>query len=206
MARMCCARTSSAPGRNTSGSSSPSSIASSAARASRYSKRLPGTMMPLLGSSRRWLARPMRCSRRELPFGAPIWTTRSTSPQSMPRSRLAVATSPRSSPGGHRRLDLPPRFDREAAVVNADRKRAHRSPSTAPGRSARRDCAYCRTRASSCAARSAASLRRAAWRPEWPPHGILFSGIRIERSGSAPGSPMTRSTSSMSASGASQER
>jgi hypothetical protein len=85
-------------GAEVSGSSSPSSIASSAARASRYSKRLPGTMMPSLGSSSRWLARPIRCSRRELPLGAPIWTTRSTSPQSMPRSRLAVATSPRSLP------------------------------------------------------------------------------------------------------------
>ena len=45
---------------------------------------------------------------------------------------------------------------------------------------------------------------RAAWRPECPAQGMRFSGMRMERSGSAPGSPITRSTSSMSASGASQ--
>ena len=48
--------------------------------------------------------------------------TRSTSPQSMPRSRLAVATSPRSLSRGHRRLDLAPRLDRQAAVVDSDRQ------------------------------------------------------------------------------------
>src|SRR3954463_2974086 len=53
IARMCWASTSSAPGRKVSGSSSPSPIASRASRASRYSKRLPGTMMPLLGSGGR---------------------------------------------------------------------------------------------------------------------------------------------------------
>ena len=41
---------------------------------------------------------PMRCSRREDPLGAPICTTQSTSPQSTPRSRLAVQTSARNSP------------------------------------------------------------------------------------------------------------
>ena len=100
-----------------------SSIASSAARASRYSKRLPGTIMPLTGSSSRWLARPIRCSRRELPLGAPIWTTRSMSPQSMPRSRLAVATSAAQLACRHRRLDLAARLQREAAVMYADRQR-----------------------------------------------------------------------------------
>ena len=204
---MCWASTSSAPGRKTSGSSSPSSIASSAARASRYSKRLPGTMMPLLGSSRRWLARPMRCSRRELPLGAPIWTTRSTSPQSMPRSRLAVATSPRSLPAAIARFDLAPGLDRKAAMVDADRQRTGRSPPTGPGRSARRGCGCCRRSSvvlccfdelHHLARRVAAGMAR--------PTGSWFSGIRIERSGSAPGSPTTRSTSSMSASGASQQR
>ena len=66
--------------------------------ASRYSKRLPGTISALLGSSRRWLARPIRCNSRDDPFGAPIWITQSTSPQSSPRSRLDVATSARSRP------------------------------------------------------------------------------------------------------------
>ena len=47
---------------------------------------LPGTMTPFEGSSRRWLARPIRWSRRDDPLGAPIWTTRSTLPQSMPKS------------------------------------------------------------------------------------------------------------------------
>ena len=47
----CCASTSSAPTRNRSGSSSPASTASSAARASRYSNRLPGTRIASLASS-----------------------------------------------------------------------------------------------------------------------------------------------------------
>ena len=41
----------------------------------------------------------------------------------MPRSRLAVATRARSLPGAHRRFDLAPRFEREAAVVDADAER-----------------------------------------------------------------------------------
>ena len=157
----CWASTSSAPGRKISGSSSPSSIASSAARASRYSKRLPGTRIASDGSSSRWLARPIRCSSRDEPLGAPIWMTRSTSPQSTPRSRLAVQTSARSSPARHRRLDLAPRLDRQRAVVDADRQSLRRSPPTDPGRSARRGCACCRRPASSCAARSRCiTLRR----------------------------------------------
>ena len=46
----------------------------------------------------RWLARPIRCMIRLAPFGAPTLTTRSTSPQSMPRSRVAVQTIARSWP------------------------------------------------------------------------------------------------------------
>ena len=71
------------------------------------------------GSSSRWLERPMRCSRRLAPFGAPTWMTRSTSPQSMPRSSVEVQTTARSLPGRHRRLDLAPlrrhRASRDAA-------------------------------------------------------------------------------------------
>ena len=119
---ICWASTSIAPGRKISGSSSPVSIASSAARASRYSKRLPGTRIASEGSSSRWLARPIRCSSRDEPFGAPIWTTRSTSPQSTPRSRLAVQTRPRSLPVRHRRLDLAPRLARQRAVMDPDRQ------------------------------------------------------------------------------------
>ena len=40
----------------------------------------------------------MRWASRLAPFGAPIWTTRSTSPQSMPRSSVEVQTTARSLP------------------------------------------------------------------------------------------------------------
>ena len=202
---MCWASTSSAPGRNTSGSSSPSSIASSAARPSRYSKRLPGTRMPLLGSSSRWLARPIRCRRRELPFGAPIWTTRSTSPQSIPRSRLAVATSPRSLP---------------AAIAASTFRRAStdKLPWWMPiGRpcsfsshsfwkiSSARPRVLENTSVVLCCSISRMTSRDRVISGMPAPRDLVL-GIRIDRSGSAPGSPRTRSTSSMSASGASQER
>ena len=120
---MCWASTSSAPGRKMSGSSSRSSIASSAARASRYSKRLPGTTMPRLGSSSRWLARPMRWSRRDDPLGAPIWMTRSTSPQSMPEIEAGGGDQRAQPAVAHRRLDLAPCLQAEAAMVDADRQR-----------------------------------------------------------------------------------
>ena len=124
MARMCWASTSSAPGRKTSGSSSPSSIASSAARASRYSKRLPGTSMPLLGSSSRWLARPIRCSRRERALGRAHLDDAGRRRPSRCRGRgWRSRPAPRSLPARHRRLDLAPRLDRQAAVVDADRQR-----------------------------------------------------------------------------------
>src|SRR4029453_14809099 len=44
------------------------------------SKRLAGAMMARLGSSSRWLARPILCIRRLTPLGGPIWFTRPTSP------------------------------------------------------------------------------------------------------------------------------
>ena len=50
------------------------------------------------GSSSRWLARPMRWVRREAPLGAPTLMTRSTSPQSMPRSSEEVHTTACSRP------------------------------------------------------------------------------------------------------------
>ncbi len=71
----------------------------------------------------RWLARPIRCASRLAPFGAPTCTTRSTSPQSMPRSRVEVATTARSLPADHRRLDLAPLPAVERAVMQRDRKR-----------------------------------------------------------------------------------
>ena len=67
----CWASTSSAPVRSGGVSCAFSATASSAARHSSTSKRLAGTSTPFDGSSRRWLARPMRCSSRDAPFGAP---------------------------------------------------------------------------------------------------------------------------------------
>ena len=94
----CCASTSSAPVRAEGVSCASSAMAASAAAHSSTSKRLAGTNTPFEGSSMRWLARPMRWRRREAPLGAPILTTRSTSPQSTPRSSEEVATTARSRP------------------------------------------------------------------------------------------------------------
>ena len=52
----------------------------------------------LAGLADRWPARPMRCRPRLTAPGDSTWMTRSTAPMSMPSSRLAVATMPRSSP------------------------------------------------------------------------------------------------------------
>ena len=51
-----------------------------------------------LTSSGRCPARPRRCSAREMALGAPICTTRSISPTSMPNSMEEVAHSTRNSP------------------------------------------------------------------------------------------------------------
>ena len=75
-----------------------SRTASIAARHSSTSKRLAGTRIAALGSSSRWLARPMRWISRLAPFGAPTCSTRSTAAQSMPRSSDEVATTARSPP------------------------------------------------------------------------------------------------------------
>ena len=72
--------------------------ACSAASHSSTSKRLDGTSSASLGRSSRWLERPIRCSRRLDPLGAPTWITRSTSPQSMPSSSVEVQTTARSRP------------------------------------------------------------------------------------------------------------
>ena len=123
MARMCWASTSSAPGRKISGSSSPSSIASSAARASRYSKRLPGTRMPFarLVEPVVGAADPLQQARAALgrahlddevdvaPVDAEVEAGGRDQPAQLARR--------------HRRLDLAPRLDRQAAVVDADRQR-----------------------------------------------------------------------------------
>ena len=97
-----------------------SAMAPSAAVHSSTSKRLAGISTPFEGSSMRWLARPMRCSSREAPFGAPTLITRSTSPQSMPRSSEEVATTARRRPGRHRGLDLAALRDIERAVMQRD--------------------------------------------------------------------------------------
>ena len=108
--------------RGSTASCAPASAASSAARHSSTSKRLAGTRMACDGSSSRWLERPMRWIRRLAPFGAPTWMTRSTSPQSMPRSSVEVATTALQRAGRHRRLDLAALRGIERAVVQRDRQ------------------------------------------------------------------------------------
>jgi hypothetical protein len=57
--------------------------------------------------------------RRLAPFGAPTWMTRSTSPQSMPRSSVEVRPR-RAACRRHRRLDLAALLDVERAVMQRD--------------------------------------------------------------------------------------
>ncbi len=117
---MCWASTSRAPARSGLRSRAFSAIASRAAWHSSISKRLAGTKRAWLASSSRWLARPIRWTMREAPLGEASWMTRSTSPQSMPRSRVEVQTTARSSPRRHGRLDLAPLFGGQRAVVQGD--------------------------------------------------------------------------------------
>ena len=117
---MCCASTSSAPWRENVTSCSPASAASTAARHSSTSKRLDGTSIACEGSSSRWLERPMRWMKRLAPFGAPTWMTRSTSPQSMPRSRVEVATTARSEPSAIAASTLRRCSGVERAVMQGD--------------------------------------------------------------------------------------
>ena len=122
MARMCWASTSRAPGRNTSDSSSLSAIASSAARASRYSKRVSGNddayarlIQSVVGAAD-LLQQPgtaLRCIYlNDQADIAPV------DPEVEAGRRHETAQSSR----GHRSLNPAPRIDREAAVMNADRK------------------------------------------------------------------------------------
>ena len=94
----CWASVSSVPECGGSPSSALARTASCAAKHSSTSKRLAGTRSAREGSSRRWLARPMRWTMRDEPLGADSWMTRSTSPQSMPRSSVEVQTTARSPP------------------------------------------------------------------------------------------------------------
>ena len=64
----------------------------------------------------------MRCSSREEPFGAPTLMTRSTSPQSTPRSSEEVHTTARRRPDCHRLLDLAPLRHVERTVMQRDRE------------------------------------------------------------------------------------
>ncbi len=96
--RICWHSTSLGPGPRGSPSRSRSRTASSAAWHSTTSNRLAGTKSALDGALYRWLARPIRCTRRFTFLGAPTWITRSTSPQSMPRSSDPVHTTARSAP------------------------------------------------------------------------------------------------------------
>ena len=118
----CWASTSSAPSRSGSPSRAFSAIASRAAWHSSISKRLAGTKRARLGSSSRWLARPIRCTMREAPLGEASWITRSTSPQSMPRSSVEVQTTARSSPRAIAASTLRRCSARQRAVVQGDRQ------------------------------------------------------------------------------------
>ena len=80
----------------------------------------PGTARE--GSSRRWLARPTRWISRLAPFGAPTLMTRSTSPQSMPRSSVEVATTALSVPAAMAASTLRRRAGVERAVMQRDRQ------------------------------------------------------------------------------------
>ena len=75
----------------------PSTRATTTADASR-SAGCSGNTMPRLTAPTRCPARPMRCSAAAVDGGASTWMTRSTSPMSMPSSRVPVATTHRSRP------------------------------------------------------------------------------------------------------------
>ena len=64
----------------------------------------------------------MRWMKRLAPFGAPTWMTRSTSPQSMPRSSVEVATTARSEPAAIAASTLRRCSGVERAVMQGDRQ------------------------------------------------------------------------------------
>ena len=90
------------------------------AAASTSSSSVSGKMRPLGTRPSEWPARPTRCRRVAIERVAPTWTTRSTSPMSMPSSSDAVATSARSDPALSRRSASSRRSFDEAAVVAGD--------------------------------------------------------------------------------------
>jgi hypothetical protein len=107
---------------------------------------------------------------------------------------------------GHRRLDLAPRLDRQAAMVDADRQRllVHRPQILEDELAQAAGVAEDQARAVRLDL-----LHHLVGRPaaEWPDQGTRWSsGSMIAILGSAPGSPSTRSTASMSPSGRSQAR
>ena len=96
-AETCCASTSSPP---VTGGVSCASRRSARSRRGIPAPRSGWTAPEQRATARRaggWRGRCAACM-RDAPFGAPTWITRSTSPQSMPRSRVEVQTTARSLP------------------------------------------------------------------------------------------------------------
>ena len=79
-------------------STAPACMRSVSAAQARRSPRNFGMITPLLGTSMRWPARPMRCMPLATDGGDSTWMTRSIAPMSMPSSSDDVATSARSRP------------------------------------------------------------------------------------------------------------
>ncbi len=116
----CWASTSSAPVRSGSTSKAFSAIASRAAWHSSISKRLAGTNRARLGSSSRWLARPIRCTMRAGALGAgELDDEVDVAPVDAEVERGGADHGPQLA-ARHRRLDLAPLFGGEGAVVQGD--------------------------------------------------------------------------------------
>ncbi len=97
-ATVCWASTSSGLRGGSTASICPASMRWMATVASMRSRRVRGYTSPVDVPPTWWLARPMRCSALATEGGAATWITRSTSPMSMPSSRLEVATTQRRLP------------------------------------------------------------------------------------------------------------
>ena len=119
---MCWASTSRQAGRGGSPSSSRASTASSAASDSSTSKRLAGAIMARLGSSSRWLARPIRCIRRLHALGrAHLDHQVDVAPVDAEIERGGRDHGAQLA-RRHRRLDLAALLDGERAMMQADRQ------------------------------------------------------------------------------------
>ena len=119
---MCWQSTSRLPLRATGVSCAPSRAASTAARHSSTSKRLAGTSRPRDGSSSRWLARPMRCMRREAPFRrADIDDEIDVAPVDAEIERRGADDRPQAA-CRHRRFDAAALARIERAVMQRDRQ------------------------------------------------------------------------------------